>query len=333
MHIREINPALRPADLAAILPAARTVLGEQLRGFPPLSESQLRLWCLPDWNAHVAVFAAFDTPEATVADALSITEWEDDSNPDLLSTCVWVAPHARRRGLGSALFAEVLRLSTELKRPRVVTNASDAVPVEALITARGGRCVETVTRSVLDLRAVSRAQLEAAADATPKNSDYHLVRWTDRCPEEFLDSFCAAMDTMSDAPMGDMVYERAPHDRARLRGREELSIQAGVRRHVLAAVTATSQIGGFTIFSSAPDGPQSLDIWDTAVTREHRGLGLGLRLKAAQTLWMLDEFPATEWVQTFNNADNQHMLDVNRALGYQASEQWTWFEFSNPALG
>jgi GNAT superfamily N-acetyltransferase len=290
------------------------------------------MWCLPDWNAHVAVFAAFDTPEATVADALSITEWADDSNPDLLSTCVWVAPHARRRGLGSALFAEVLRLSTELKRPRVVTNACDAVPVEALVTARGGRWVETVTRSMLDLGAVSRAQLEPAADATAKNSDYRLVRWTDRCPEELLDSFCAAMDTMSDAPQGDMVYEHAPHDRARLRGREELSIRAGVRRHVLAAVTATGQVGGFTIFSSAPDGPRALDIWDTAVTREHRGRGLGLRLKAAQTLWMLEEFPSAQWVQTFNNADNQHMLDVNRALGYQASERWTWFEFCNPAL-
>ncbi|MFF7636457.1 hypothetical protein ACFZB9_25400 [Kitasatospora sp. NPDC008050] len=332
MQIREIDPAQRPADLAAILPAARAVLGEQLGDFPALSASQLRLSCTPDWQEQIAVFAAYDSREATVADGLAISEWSFDSNPDLLSTTVWVAPHARRRGIGSALFERVLKLSTELKRPRVVTNAAATVPVDALLTARGGRLVETVTRSVLNLRAVDRPAFERTAGATPKNSRYQLVRWTDRCPEELLDSFCTAMDTMSDAPQGDMVYEHALNDRARLRGREELSVRAGVRRNVLAAVTPGGEIGGFTMFSSAPDGPQSLDIWDTGVPRDHRGLGLGLRLKAAQTLWMLDEFPTARAVQTFNNSDNHHMLAVNRALGYRASERWSWFEFDNSAL-
>lgn len=331
METREIDPAHRPEDLAAALPVAQVVLGEQMPGFPALSASQLRLWCLPDWRAHVAVFAAFDSPGShAAADGLAIAEWQDDANEDLLAASVWVAPHARRRGVGSALWAQVLRLGADLGRSRVVTNSSDALPADAVVAAKGGRRVEEVTRSVLDLATVPPALLAANARPTSSNSHYELVRWTDHCPERLAESFCAAMGAMNDAPQGDLDYEHAAHDVARLRGREELSVQAGLHRHVLAAVTSDGEVGGFSIFSSAPDQPQALDIWDTAVTRAHRGRGLGLRVKAAQTLWMLDEFPAAYWVQTFNNSENHHMLAVNRTLGYRPAEQWNWFEFRNP---
>ncbi|WP_280670864.1 MULTISPECIES: GNAT family N-acetyltransferase [unclassified Kitasatospora] len=331
MEIRELDPAHRAEDLAAALPVARAVLAQQMPGFPELPASMLRLWCLPDWQAHTSVFAAFDSPGAATADGLVIAEWEDDANEDLLVASVWVAPHARGRGVGSALWADVLRLGSTLGRRRVTTNTSAALPVDTLVTAKGGRQVEKATRSVLDLTAVPPVQLNAAARATPKNSRYELVRWTDRCPDRLAESFCAAMEAMNDAPQGEMVYEHVAHDLARLRGREELSVRAGVRRHVLAAVTESGQVGGFSIFVSTPDGPRSLDIWDTGVSREHRGQGLGLRIKAAQTLWMLDEFPAADWVQTFNNAENQHMLTINRALGYRPAEQWSWYEFDNSA--
>ncbi|MFI9271059.1 hypothetical protein ACIGXM_10170 [Kitasatospora sp. NPDC052896] len=329
--IREISPADRAEELAAVLPVARAVLGEQMPGFPALAASTLRLWCLPDFHGGVRVFGAFRDADARVADGVAIAEWTDDANEDLLAASVWVAPTGRGRGLGSALFAEVLAVRAELDRPRVVVNGASTVPVDALVTAHGGRGVELVTRSVLDLAGVSRARLTATAAATEQNSGYRLARWTDHCPDELADSFCVAMAAMADAPQGELVYEHAAHDRERLRGRERLSVRAGVARHVLAAVTATGEVAGFTIFASTPDGPESLDIWDTGVARGHRGHGLGIRLKAAQTLWMLDGFPAARWVQTFNNADNAHMLGINRSLGYRAAEEWTWYEFETVA--
>ncbi|MDH6133762.1 GNAT superfamily N-acetyltransferase [Kitasatospora sp. MAA4] len=327
MEIRELRPADRAEDLAAVLPVAQAVLAEQMPGFPALAAGTLRLWCLADHRAGVRVFAAFADAEAVVAEGMAIAEWEEEANLDLLTVSVWVSPQARRRGAGSALYAEVLAAGAELGRSRVIVISASALPADALMTARGGRRVEVAIRSVLDLAGVSRDRLASAAEPSQLNAGYTLARWTDHCPPELAESFCAAMAAMDDAPQGDLVYEHAAHDLELLRERERLSVLAGVQRNVLAAVTAAGEVAGFTMFVSAADGAQALDIWDTGVVRAHRGRGLGLRLKAAQTLWMLDGFPAARWVQTFNNDDNTHMLAINRALGYRAAEEWSWYEF------
>ena len=55
---------------------------------------------------------------------------------------------------------------------------------------------------------------------------------------------------------------------------------------------------------------------DTLVMREHRGHGLGLRMKAAGTLALMEGSPATTSVRTWNADDNAPMLAVNHALGF-----------------
>ncbi len=59
--------------------------------------------------------------------------------------------------------------------------------------------------------------------------------------------------------------------------------------------------------------------------REHRGHGLGLRLKAANALAVMRDLPMVPSVRTWNADDNVHMLAVNRELGFQVegySREW-----------
>jgi len=61
------------------------------------------------------------------------------------------------------------------------------------------------------------------------------------------------------------------------------------------------------------------------VLREHRGHGLGLRLKAANALRLMDELPEVSSIRTWNAASNAYMLAVNRRLGYAVdgySREW-----------
>jgi GNAT superfamily N-acetyltransferase len=324
--IRQIDPVEDPQAMAAVLPVAQAVLQEQLPGHPLARETRLRMWCSQGYHTHVKTFAAFDSADAQAADGVLLFEWEDDANEDLATVSIWVAQRARRRGIGSALLATAQREGARLGCTRLAGNASSAAPATEFAARHGARSVQSVARSVLDLGTVSRDRMAASAQPSAANAHYRLVRWTDSCPAEHLASFGAAMAAMNDAPQGDFGLEHPVCDPERQRGREEQSIRAGVVRRVLMALDPRDEVAGFTIFAAAPDEPEGLDIWDTGVPRAHRGHGLGLRLKAAQTLWMLEEHPRATSVHTFNDAENEHMLAVNRALGYRRAETFSWYQ-------
>ena len=65
--------------------------------------------------------------------------------------------------------------------------------------------------------------------------------------------------------------------------------------------------------------PESAWQHDTLVLREHRGHGLGLATKLAN-LWALEErYPAVRRISTWNAAENEHMIAVNDAIGFQVA--------------
>jgi RimJ/RimL family protein N-acetyltransferase len=73
------------------------------------------------------------------------------------------------------------------------------------------------------------------------------------------------------------------------------------------------------------DLPELAEIWDTGVARDHRGRGLGLRIKAAATLWLLREHARARQLCTFTSVDNERMIAVNRRLGYRPSSTWEMY--------
>jgi hypothetical protein len=53
------------------------------------------------------------------------------------------------------------------------------------------------------------------------------------------------------------------------------------------------------------------------VTREHRGHRLGALLKLEMLRWLAEAQPQLESIDTWNAESNDHMIEVNRALGYE----------------
>jgi GNAT superfamily N-acetyltransferase len=331
MRIESLNPVDDPADLAAAMRVGREFFAEVRPGFPTPGETETRFWASDGYHGRCRTYGVYADEPGGAPIALLLLEMDDDGNPDLVNVFFVLTAARRDSGVGEFLVREALRLAAAEGRPRVVIDAasnSDPVP---FFTAAGGKHVFTGTRSTLDLTGIDRRQYEAWAAGSPKNAGYRLVRWGDHCPDEFAESYCTAADAMQDAPIEDLKFEHPNTDLARLRGREEHSARFGIRRHVLAAVDAEGKVAGFNIFATTPDVPEAIDIWDTAVIEAHRGHGLGLRIKAAATLWMLEEHPRARWVHTFNNHGNEHMLNVNLTLGYRKYENWLTFEFATGA--
>lgn len=251
-------------------------------------------------------------------------------NLELAFGSLWVAPDARRQGIGSALHAEALRVAAAHDRSQLLWAGPSTTDPELFAACHQGKQVERGTRSTLDLRTVDRARMVALAAPSPANAGYTLTRWTDRCPAELVDSYCAALTAMQDAPTGEGSYEITGFTPQKLAAYEDGSIDVGVRRQVLAALDDTGAVAGFHTFSAFPGEPRTLEVWDTGVVRAHRGHGLGLRIKAEATLWALADYPEASWLCTHNNVDNAPMLRVNRELGYVPSEDWIGFEFAVP---
>jgi GNAT superfamily N-acetyltransferase len=330
MQIREIYPAADPADLAAIQPVAQAAYTGAMPNFPDVGSARLVMTAADLHTSKAMTLAAFADEHAEVALGYAALRIELADNLELIYGELWVAPDARRRGIGSALHAETLRVAARHNRSLLMWEGPSSTDPGEFAAYHQGKPVERVTRSVLDLHTVDRTRYTALAEPSPANADYTLIRWLDYCPPELVGSYCAAMSAMQDAPMGESVYEITAFTPEKLAAYEESSAILGVRRHVLAAVDQTGEVAGFHAFASYPDEPQTLEVWDTGVVRAHRGHGLGLRIKAAAALWGMEEYPAARWFQTFNNADNAPMLRVNRELGYQASEDWIKFEFTVP---
>jgi RimJ/RimL family protein N-acetyltransferase len=55
------------------------------------------------------------------------------------------------------------------------------------------------------------------------------------------------------------------------------------------------------------------------VTRPHRGHRLGLLVKVAMMDRLAEAEPQVERIVTWNNADNEHMIGINEALGYEVA--------------
>ena len=67
---------------------------------------------------------------------------------------------------------------------------------------------------------------------------------------------------------------------------------------------------------------------DTAVARAHRGHRLGLLLKIDMLHWLAEAEPQLEVIETWNQADNAYMINVNEAIGYRLNRIFDTYELT-----
>ena len=76
------------------------------------------------------------------------------------------------------------------------------------------------------------------------------------------------------------------------------------------------EVAGLTYLEVYQSRPELAVQQDTAVLPAHRGHRLGLWMKAQNLRWLVAEHPGIQRVRTSAAADNEHMLRVNRQLGF-----------------
>ncbi len=243
---------------------------------------------------------------------------------------VAVHPDARRRGIGTALLAEGVRLAREAGRSELLAEVDEpgpGTPGRLFAERAGWACDLVETRRDLVLPPDEERLTALERDARRASGGYELVSWRDRTPDDLVDDRALLERRMTtDAPHGELPVEEEHWDAERVREHE--ASQAARGRTVLSAgAVRDGRLVAFTDLVVPLAQPQRAKQSGTLVLREHRGRRLGALVKAAVLRTVLSDWPAVRRISTYNAESNAPMVAVNEALGFVPAGQlssWSW---------
>jgi GNAT superfamily N-acetyltransferase len=234
-----------------------------------------------------------------------------------------VPPPFRRRGIGSAVLAELERQMALEGRSMVASFQDEPVRESgqsagrAFALAHGYELVQVNDRRDLAVPVPEDRLAALEAQAAAASEGYEVRHFGGRWPDEFVEDRLEMGRRMStDAPAGEFDRGEEQWDEERLRRLEELLIRMDRRKLSSVAVHRESgRIVAFTELAIPQGAPEKAYQFDTLVLGEHRGHRLGLLVKLANLRSLAAASPQTRQVVTFNAADNKWMIAVNEALG------------------
>jgi GNAT superfamily N-acetyltransferase len=323
----------------------------EIRDVDPSDAERLRAWfdvwragqphrpqdLLPSWEAareplathrpdfEVSLFGVHDDDLMVGVGLLNLPR---EDNLTVAYADVMTHRDHRRRGVGSAVLAEIESRARAAGRVRVLTEVYVAAGVDeqdsgdaAFAAARGYAVATREGSKAVDLAASEPLWPALEREAAAALGDYRVVTWRDRCPEEYVESFGAALSrVMSLIPQGDLDLEDREWTVDQVREAEERRLAVGLATFESAAVTRDGTVVGLTGTRVSTRDPRVAHVGVTMVLPEHRGHRLGLATKLASHRALRDAYPGCRLVVTTNAEVNTHMNAINDALGYRVLE-------------
>jgi hypothetical protein len=100
---------------------------------------------------------------------------------------------------------------------------------------------------VADLPATEHLWDALAGEASPHHTGYRLVSWQDEVPDEYVDGYCALMESSNtESPTGELQVETERWDKNRLREKEERFRRSGRHELGIGALAADGRMVGLT---------------------------------------------------------------------------------------
>ena len=312
--------------VASIEEAARQV--DDPDAFPPIAE-MLAAEMRYGWDLDAPEHYLYIPEDASEPVGTLVLDLPTRDNLHLVWVGIVVHPDHRRHGHGSVIMNEALRLAREAGRNTIwVGTAADDQGARRFVEgfSFGYASHDARRRQVLaDIDQTEIQRLWATAEAAA--SDYCLERLQPPIPDKVLGELVEVTEAINDAPMGDLTFEDEKFDLQRLRDLETAARGRGDRVYrVIARHHGTGEVGGHTVVFTHPLRPHVGGQGDTAVARHHRGHRLGLLLKIEMMRWLAEVEPQLKIIETWNNADNSFMINVNEALGYRLSRIFNMYE-------
>jgi mycothiol synthase len=312
VHVSEFDPATAPAaalaeyvqlqveasraDQPAETPTPEAALARLTRASLP---GRRRL----HWTARLTAGG----PLAAVADLVLVGDQPDG----LAAFDITVRPEHRRRALGTTLLREVARAAAG-RQCLLIEGLRDGSAGQAWAQAAGFAVAQRTLELTLDLRTADQSGWPASSP-----DGYRLASWTGSTPAGLLASYAAARNAILAAPRGGMSFTEPDWTPERVREEEVTALARNCELRVVTAIHEPGgQVAGLTCLEVYAARPELAVQQDTAVLPAHRGHQLGAWMKAASLRRLVADHPGVANVVTSNAAGNEHMLRVNKQLGF-----------------
>ena len=171
--------------------------------------------------------------------------------------------------------------------------------------------------SSLDMTAVDTDLMDSwILDGARRAPEVEIVRWVDRCPDEYLAQWVESQLAMNDMPLEGLDINAWTIDAEDVRREEETIHDLGLHSMSILAVDGNGRAGAHTRVIVNPTRPPASFQWDTAVVDRQRGRGTGKWIKAEMWRWLRNTEPGVTRLSTGNAQSNDAMLAINVAMGY-----------------
>jgi GNAT superfamily N-acetyltransferase len=316
MEIRQFSPDDR-AELAAFVEITNAAGAVDSPWVHPLTvhgaDGRLR----HGWDGEVeAPFLGFVDDVPVAVGTVATTDYD---NLHLAWLGLKVRPESRRRGLGSEMFEALVAETKSRGRTSIGADGwDDEVP--RAFAARHG--LEEKSRAInrrQHLAEVDWAVLEQLhAEALARASAYELVRQVGRTPDHELAAVAEMSAAINDAPTDDLDIEDEVYSPERVRAYEDAQLARGDSLYrVFARHRETGELAGHSVIAVEGERPEFGHQHDTSVVVSHRGHRLGVLIKTEMNVWLREVQPQLVAIDTWNAESNDHMIEVNDAIGYR----------------
>ena len=226
---------------------------------------------------------------------------------------------ARRQKVGTRLLHDVVELARLDGRTVVGSFTVDGHDGDAFAEAFGFERKATERKSRLLVGDVDRELMQSwVANAEAHATDYEIISYEGRSPEELIDQFVDLYAVTNTAPRDDLDMEDEVMTRERYLEKEDRNEALGTNLwRVLVRHKPSGDLAGFTEFWFPKTQEEVVYQGWTAVRPDHRNHGIGRWLKAVNILRLIDEKPGVVAVDTWNAFSNGPMLGINIAMGFQ----------------
>lgn len=311
------------ADLRAWWEVGRAATADRPIDAWPVWEISRTALPMPRTDGRLVLRAAVEDGRTVGAGMLFLFLHDNDH---LGEVDVYVAPSARRRGIGRALLAELERVAARDGRTTLLTSAFAPVgeesPGSAFAAACGYPVASAEETKVVDLT-TAPAQWGPLDDEVSSALDgYRIEVFDGPVPEEHVDDFCALLSALlGEIPTGDLDLRQERWTPERVREHEGRAERVGRVQVVSVAVAPDGHLCGFSDIRISRHDPRHASVGATMVQPGHRGHRLGLGMKLATHRRVLELFPQCAYVETGNAGVNAAMNAVNAQLGYRVVER------------